>query len=122
VEGSWAAVDQLLNELGDVRAGSPLSGQVADLLLAGDLAGQEKPEETFWKGLLATWCLGKGLLALWDGQSTETDTLLGVENGSLPNKGLDTTGTTVDLVEGNLADDLVAMVPENRSMACYERK
>lgn len=46
VEGGWAAVDELLNELGDVGAGSPLGRQVADLLLAWDLTGQEQPEET----------------------------------------------------------------------------
>lgn len=67
---------------------------------------------TFWKGLLSAWCLRKGLLALWDGQASETDTLLRVENGSFPDKGLDATGTTIHLVEGNLADDLVAVVPE----------
>lgn len=33
VEVIGAAVDELLNELGDVGAGSPLSGEVADLLL-----------------------------------------------------------------------------------------
>lgn len=42
-----AVVDQLLDELGDVGAGGPLGGQVADLLLGRDLASQEKPEETF---------------------------------------------------------------------------
>lgn len=72
---------------------------------------------TFWEGLLAAWCLGKGRLALWDGQSSETDTLLRVEDGSFPDKGLDATGTTIHLVESNLADDLVAVVPENGSMA-----
>jgi hypothetical protein len=29
----------------------------------------------------------------------------------LPDKGLDATGTTVDLVEGDLANDLVAVLP-----------
>lgn len=46
VEVRGAAVDELLNELGDIGAGSPLGRKVADLLLGGDLAGQEKPEET----------------------------------------------------------------------------
>ena len=46
VEVGRAAVDQLLNELGEVGAGSPLGGQVADLLLGRDLTGEEKPEET----------------------------------------------------------------------------
>jgi len=66
VEGAGAAVDELLNELGDVGASSPLSGQVADLLLGGDLASQQKPEETLRKGLLATGGLGEELLDLGD--------------------------------------------------------
>lgn len=46
VEVGRAVVDELLDELGDVGAGSPLGGQVADLLLGRNLTGQEKPEET----------------------------------------------------------------------------
>ncbi|KAH3977081.1 hypothetical protein HBI24_066430 [Parastagonospora nodorum] len=38
VEIARAAVDELLNELGDVGAGGPLGGQVADLLLGRNLA------------------------------------------------------------------------------------
>ena len=66
MEGVGAAVDELLNELGEVGAGSPLSGEVADLLLRGNLAGKEEPEETLGKGLLTTGSLGKKLLALGD--------------------------------------------------------
>jgi hypothetical protein len=66
VEVARAAVDELLDELGDVGTGSPLSGEVADLLLGGDLAGQKKPEETFRERLLATGGLGKELLAFGD--------------------------------------------------------
>lgn len=46
VEGGWAAVDDLLDELWNVGAGGPLSGEVADLLLTWDLTSQEEPEET----------------------------------------------------------------------------
>lgn len=46
VEVVGAVVDQLLNELGDGGPGGPVGGQVADLLLSGDLAGEEEPEET----------------------------------------------------------------------------
>lgn len=46
VEVVGAVVDQLLNELGDGGASGPVGGQVADLLLGGDLAGEEEPEET----------------------------------------------------------------------------
>ncbi|KAI6756511.1 hypothetical protein HG530_011109, partial [Fusarium avenaceum] len=105
-----AVVDELLDELGEVGAGSPLSGEVADLLLGRDLAGQEKPEETCAR-LLATGSLGEKLLALGDGLATESDTLLRVEDGTLPDKGLDATGTTVDLVKSDLVDDLGTMLP-----------
>lgn len=47
VEVGRAVVDELLDELGDIGAGSPLGGQITDLLLGRDLAGQEKPEETY---------------------------------------------------------------------------
>jgi len=66
VEVARAAVDELLDELGDIGAGSPLSGEVADLLLRGDLAGEEEPEETFGEGLLAAGGLGEQLLAFGD--------------------------------------------------------
>lgn len=66
VEGVGAAVDELLNELGEVGAGSPLSGEVADLLLRGNLTGEEEPEETLGKRLLTTGGLGEKLLALGD--------------------------------------------------------
>ena len=83
VEVAGAAVDELLDELGDVGAGSPLGGQVADLLLGGDLAGEEEPEKTLRKRLLAAGGLGEQLLALGDGLAAEADTLLRVENGAL---------------------------------------
>lgn len=45
------------------------------------------------------------------GLATEANTLLRVEDRALPDEGLDATGTTVDLVEGDLANDLVAVLP-----------
>jgi hypothetical protein len=64
VEIIGAAVDKLFDELGNLGSGSPLGGQIANLLLRRDLASQEKPEETFWKGLGATDSLGEDILAL----------------------------------------------------------
>ena len=52
VEIAWAAVNELGDELGDVCAGSPFSGEVANLLLTWYLAGQEKPEETYLLSVL----------------------------------------------------------------------
>jgi hypothetical protein len=110
VEVVRAVVDELLNELGEIGSGSPLGREVTDLLLGRDLAGQEKPEKTLGKRLLATGGLGEKLLALGDGLATESDTLLRVEDGTFPNEGLDATGTTVDLVKSDLVNDLRTML------------
>ena len=66
VEGAGAAVDELLQKLGEVGASSPFGRQGVDLLLGGNLTSQEEPEETFGEGLLATRGLGQKLLALGD--------------------------------------------------------
>lgn len=47
VEVRWAAVDEFLNELGDIGTGSPLSREVANLLLGWDLTGKQQPEEAY---------------------------------------------------------------------------
>lgn len=112
VEVGRAAVDELLNELGDLGAGSPVGRQVANLLLSRDLASQEKPEETLGEGLLAAGSLGEELLTFGNGLATETDTLLSIEDGTLPHEALDATGTAIYLVEGDLVDDLGTMLPE----------
>jgi hypothetical protein len=109
VKSAGAAVDELLDELGQVGASGPLGGEVANLLLRGNLTSQEQPEETFRKRLLTTGGLGKKLLALGDSEATETDTLLRIEDGALPDKALYTTGTTVGLVESKLANDRAAV-------------
>ena len=111
VEVGGAAVDELLDELGDLGAGGPFGRQVADLLLGRDLAGQEKPEEAFGQRLLATGGLGQKLLALGDGLAAEANALLGVEDGALPNQALDATGTAIYLVERDLVDDLGTVLP-----------
>jgi hypothetical protein len=66
VEGAGAAVDELLDEGGDIGAGSPLSREGANLGLRGDLASQEEPEETLREGLLTTRSLGEELLEVGD--------------------------------------------------------
>lgn len=72
---------------------------------------------TLRKGLLAAGGLGEKLLALGDGLAAETDTLLRVEDGTLPDEALDATGTTVDLVESDLVNDLGAMLSATTRLA-----
>jgi hypothetical protein len=89
VKGVGASVDELLDELGDGGTGGPLLGETLDLLLGRDLAGEEEPEETLGKGLGASGSLRELGLALRDGLAAETDTLVGVEHGALPNEALE---------------------------------
>lgn len=74
---------------------------------------------TFGQRLLATRGLGQKLLALRNGLATETDTLLGVEDGTFPDEALDATGTAVDLVKSDLVDDLGAMIPVSQALVSH---
>lgn len=76
VQRRRAAVEDLLHECGEGGTGGPILGESSDLLLCGDLASKEKPEETFGKGLGPAGGLGKGCLDLRNRLATEADTLL----------------------------------------------
>jgi len=80
-------------------------------------AESARTRHTLGKRLLSTGSLGEKLLALGDGLSTEANTLLRVEDGTLPHERLDTTGTAIYLVEGDLVDDLGAVLSKFRT-AC----
>ena len=47
VKSARATVEELLDELGDVRASGPFGRQITDLLLGGNFTGQEQPEKTY---------------------------------------------------------------------------
>lgn len=74
---------------------------------------------TFRQGLLAAGGLRQKLLALRNGLATEANTLLRVENGTFPDEALDATSATVDLVKGNLVDDLGAMLPVYQALVSH---
>ena len=76
VKGRRASVDELLDESRELGTRSPFTGEGISLLLGGNLAGEEKPEEGFGKGFLTAGSFGKGLLAFGDGLPAEADTLL----------------------------------------------
>lgn len=66
MEIAWAAVDELLDEFGDVGAGGPFCRQATNLLFGGNLACQKKPEKTFREGLVPAGGFGQKLLAFGD--------------------------------------------------------
>ena len=110
VQIARTAVDELIDEVGHIAARGPLCAEIPDLLLRGYLASQQQPEETLGERLLAAGSLREQLLALGDGLAAETDTLLTVEDRALPDQRFDAAGAAVDLIEGDFADDLVAVV------------
>ena len=76
MEGVGAAVNELLDESRKLSAGSPLGREALDLLIGGNLTSEEEPEETLREGLRATGGGGELSLAVGDGKTTETDTLV----------------------------------------------
>lgn len=104
------AVNELLNVLGKFRSGSKFSRKCLNLSLGGDLTGQQKPEKTFRKGFITTGALGELFLKIRNGLTTETNTLFRIKDGTFPNKSLDTTLTTVNLVKEDLTDNSVTVL------------
>ena len=76
MEGRRAAVDEILNELGEGAASGPVLAEFGDLLLGGDLASNEQPEETFGQRLVTTGRLREEVATFGDAVATEADTLL----------------------------------------------
>lgn len=56
---------------GQLGPAGPLRGEPTHLLLGGDFPGEQQPEETLGKRLLAAGCFWQQLLALWDCIATE---------------------------------------------------
>jgi len=88
VQGIGTPINQLLQKLRDLRPSGPFLTQSLDLLGSRELASKEQPEKTLGEGFSSTLCGGQFLLAFWDGEVAETDTLVGVEYGPFPNQSL----------------------------------
>lgn len=102
-------VEHLGDELGDLSLLGQLAREDANLVGGRDLAGKEEPEHGLGKHLSASLALGEDLLAVLDGAAVETDTLVGIEDGTLPNHGLEATHTTEGVFDLDLANGLAAV-------------
>lgn len=104
--GHWVDIlGQVVEHLGDVRweASSlvPLVGESLGLLDGGNLAGDKEPEKSFGEGL-ATFDGGREeVLAFGDGLASESDSLISVKDGGLPDHSLDTTHTTISHINSS---------------------
>lgn len=70
-----ARVNEILNEFRKVTPFRKLTREGADLFWSRNLSGEQEPEHALGEDLLAICSSGKFLLAIWDGQSMEADTL-----------------------------------------------
>jgi len=105
---------EVVEHLSDVRwkASSlvPLVGKSLGLLGGGNFAGNEEPEKSFGEGL-ATFDGGwKELLAFGDGFASESDSLISVKDGGLPDHSLDTTHTTISHINCHISKRIAAMI------------
>lgn len=105
-----AGVENLLNVLGEVGAGNKLLLELLRLGLGRDLSSEKVPEHGFGEHLLSSGGGGEDLLALGNSSAPETDTLLRIEDGRLPQHRLDTTHSSEDLLDGDIAEDLVSVL------------
>jgi hypothetical protein len=109
VKSRRTPVQDVLDKLGDRGTSSPVFGKLVNLLLSGDFTGDQKPKETFGKGFRSTGGLGEEVLAFRDSLATETNTLLSIQNGAVPDESWKTTHTTIELVNQDRAKGLLAV-------------
>lgn len=85
------------------------SGKSIDLLLSGNLTGQKQPKQRFQKRLAITGSSLKSrqnLLTFRNSQTTESNSLIGIQIRCLPHHTFDRTGSSDALIDGNFADDM----------------
>mmetsp|Transcript_26428 Transcript_26428/g.41134 ORF Transcript_26428/g.41134 Transcript_26428/m.41134 type:complete len:269 (+) Transcript_26428:731-1537(+) len=102
---------EVLNPGGNLGSGSPLSGQLLDLSVGGDLTSDKEPEKTLREGLFLD--LGELLLQIEDGVSTKSDSFIGIQKRGLRDKAVDITSSTISLLNGDLTQNLRAMLVLN---------
>lgn len=110
VQGGGERVEHLGDELGDLTLLGELSRQTSDLLLSGNLAGEEEPEHGLGEHLTALNGLGENLLALLDGLAVESDTLISVEDRALPEHALETSHTSEEVLDLALTERLLGVL------------
>jgi len=71
-----ARVNKFLDKLGKFSTFRELIGEGTDLVSGWNLSGKQEPEHALRDNLLAICSGGELFLAIWDGQSVETNTLV----------------------------------------------
>ena len=81
----------------------PFVSNSLSLFFGWDFTSDEKPEKGLRKGFTTFLGSGEKLLALGDSLSTESNSFLGVQNGSFPDHGLDSSHTSIGHIDGDVS-------------------
>lgn len=100
-------LDQVQNMLWQMRLLGQLAREGPNLGGRGDLARQQQPEHGLWEHLRARGALGKLSLAVLDGPAVEADALLRVQDGALPEHGLEATHSSDDMGDLEVSNDFI---------------
>lgn len=102
--------DEFLGVLGEIASSSQVFRDVLEFRGVGDLAGHEEPEETLAKRFVTSGSLLEEVAEIGDGVFSEGDTVLGVKEGSVPDKTEHISHTTEGLVDSDGTDLLVTVL------------
>lgn len=105
VEVLGEVVEHLVDKGGQLGLLGQLSREDANLACGGDLSGEEQPEHGLGQHLGAGLALGQLLLAVLDGAAVEADALVGIEDGALPDHGLEPAHATEGVLDLDLTND-----------------
>jgi len=88
VKGVWAPINQLLYKFGDLGTSRPFLRKSLGLFLGRDFSSEQQPEKTFGQWFVPAWRFRELFLTFRDGQVSETDTFVGIQDGSFPDQAL----------------------------------
>ena len=105
----WESVQHVDDVRGEMCSRAEFLGESVNLGLRGEVASQEQPEKTFRQRLTTGNRGWKLLLEFRNGEAPEPDTLLRIEQGSLPQHPGDTAHATHGHIHRHLTERLVSV-------------
>ena len=105
-------LDQFKNVRGEVRLLGQFTREGAHLRHGWDLTRQKQPEHGLWKHLRTRGALGQLVLAVLNGFSVETNSLIRIQDRAFPQHGLQSTHPSQNVGNLDIANDTVTAVPD----------
>mmetsp|Transcript_7760 Transcript_7760/g.29056 ORF Transcript_7760/g.29056 Transcript_7760/m.29056 type:complete len:219 (+) Transcript_7760:1020-1676(+) len=106
----WELIDDIVHSVRDYSTFVQFFGECIGLRLGWYVTSDEEPEHCLRKWLFAVLCLWKPLLAFWNGESSEADSLIWIQYGGFSNQGFDSSHSTVCHIDGCLGQHTVSVL------------